>query len=311
MFLSLQALRQFLFMAERAVYVHGDGTEEEVSVIAHHPECEAFTVFVPSLGRERQTTQSKLKRFGAPESTPTTPVLRHSGSSVPPQPGSYAAPQSSLLATSTSGSSSDWPGVDASAPPAIYSYHRSLPQMADDPRSSTHVVSPWAAAAWTRGKSDGGYAEIVDGVYGGGGAVGIKPRTLEEEASMYAKMLRATAAFEKASEVSGRLEMPEPQVARGYHFAPEATTAREFVRNAVSSGPGLDVTGGDGVYKETKRPFFSVPSWQGYGAASYQSLGALPEDKAASDYLGDIDEASRPRRAADLICNPVSCCSVS
>ena len=31
-------------MAERAIYVHKSGVEEEVEIRQHHPECDAFTV---------------------------------------------------------------------------------------------------------------------------------------------------------------------------------------------------------------------------------------------------------------------------
>ena len=47
-------------VGERALYIHGDGLREEVTIQARHPECDAFTVFVPSLNRERQTTDARL-----------------------------------------------------------------------------------------------------------------------------------------------------------------------------------------------------------------------------------------------------------
>jgi hypothetical protein len=162
-----------------------------------------------------------------------------------------------------------------------------LPQ--NDHAAPAISVSPWAAAAWTGGKSDGRYAEIVDGVFGGG-SVGIKPKNVEEEAVTYSKMLRATAAFERVTDAASAplaFEVPEP----------------------VSVGAG-----GDGVYRgeAARRSLFSAaPQW-GYGAVgqAYRSLGAVPEDKVHTHDEAD-EAAARPRQATDLICNPVSCCSVS
>ncbi len=50
----------------RAVYTHGDGHQEEVEIRKYHPEAEAYTVFVPSLNRERQTTSTRLKIMYVP-----------------------------------------------------------------------------------------------------------------------------------------------------------------------------------------------------------------------------------------------------
>ena len=270
-------------------------------------------VFVPSLGRERQTTQSKLKRLRSPQNS-SSPAAKPSRSQ-PSAATSYASPLPSpqVYATS-SGAPSDWPGVDASTPPAVYSYHRSLPQVPED-ANTAHSVSPWAAAAWTVGKSDGGYAEIVDGVYGGGGAVGIKPKNVEEEAAMYAKMLRATAAFEK---VTGATEgAPQafevsrsPHVMQGYNAFPEPTRAQALVSARQ---------GGDGVYRggaTTARSLFSSAWLRRYrsGGQAYRSLDSVHEYKVHDgNYDDDLsnDTATRPRQASDLICNPVSCCSVS
>lgn len=48
-------------MVGKALYTHGDGRQEVVFIKARHPECDALTVFVPSLNRERQTTAARLK----------------------------------------------------------------------------------------------------------------------------------------------------------------------------------------------------------------------------------------------------------
>ena len=48
-------------MVGKALYTHGDGRQEVVLIKARHPECDALTVFVPSLNRERQTTAARLK----------------------------------------------------------------------------------------------------------------------------------------------------------------------------------------------------------------------------------------------------------
>jgi len=45
-----------------ALYTHGDGTTERVTVVKEHSETEGggFTILVPSLGRERQTVSERL-----------------------------------------------------------------------------------------------------------------------------------------------------------------------------------------------------------------------------------------------------------
>ena len=77
----------------RALYVHGDGREEEVTIKAHHPECDALTVFVPSLNRERQTTEARLKPLTLGE--PSTSVIDNANNGEefkrsPPEGGAAA-----------------------------------------------------------------------------------------------------------------------------------------------------------------------------------------------------------------------------
>lgn len=133
--------------------------------------------------------------------------------------------------------------------------------------------------------------------------MGIKPKNVEEEAVTYSKMLRATAAFERVTDAAGAPLAFE--VSRG----PHAVRSYKAVPEPVSVGAG-----GDGVYRgeAARRSLFSaVPQW-GYGAVgqAYRSLGAVPEDKVHTHDEAD-EAAARPRQATDLICNPVSCCSVS
>ena len=206
---------------DKVLYVHGGGKEEEVKIREYHVEADAFTIFIPSLNRERQTTQSKLRRLGSSAVSPraqkterTSTGLAGGGSAAK----SYAPPPPSLQAPSSqpkSGAAADWRGADAlkeskeaglsagraqvtaAAAPPVYSYHRELPQAA----AASPCVSPWAARSWSSGKADGSYAEIVDGVFGSGtGTPGVRPKTVEEEAAMYTRMMQATVAYERAPE---------------------------------------------------------------------------------------------------------------
>jgi len=45
----------------KAYYMHKNGSEEEVEIKKYHADSDAYTVFVPSLGRERQTTEERLR----------------------------------------------------------------------------------------------------------------------------------------------------------------------------------------------------------------------------------------------------------
>ena len=51
--------------SKHATYVHQDGTAELVKVLKTHSDDEGggFTIFIPSLNKERQTVKSRLKQF--------------------------------------------------------------------------------------------------------------------------------------------------------------------------------------------------------------------------------------------------------
>ena len=43
-------------------YMHLNGKIETVKLVQEHPESKSFTIFIPSLGRERQTIAPRLRQ---------------------------------------------------------------------------------------------------------------------------------------------------------------------------------------------------------------------------------------------------------
>ena len=56
---------------KRALYAHADGKQEWVSILKEHSDAEGngFTIYIPSLQRERQTVEKRLD-FTATEEAP-------------------------------------------------------------------------------------------------------------------------------------------------------------------------------------------------------------------------------------------------
>ena len=56
---------------KRALYAHADGKQEWVSILKEHSDAEGngFTIYIPSLQRERQTVEKRLD-FAATEEAP-------------------------------------------------------------------------------------------------------------------------------------------------------------------------------------------------------------------------------------------------
>ena len=77
--------------AREAVYTHADGSAETVTVVKRHSEAEGggYTVHVPSLGRERQTVDSRLA-FAV--SSPYFAGAKQGADEVRPAAGAVAAP---------------------------------------------------------------------------------------------------------------------------------------------------------------------------------------------------------------------------
>lgn len=93
-----------------AVYVHADGHEEEVSIVKHHVECDSFTIFVPSLKRERQTTAARL-RLGRKSTSELKSGNAHPETVLPPVTPITSENRATAESTPISGAASDWPSV--------------------------------------------------------------------------------------------------------------------------------------------------------------------------------------------------------
>ena len=78
-----------------AVYQHADGTKEPVTIIKQHSDADGggYTIFIPSLNRERQTVAERLE-FGSPTQTLANSTVASSSSSAH---STANAPTSSII----------------------------------------------------------------------------------------------------------------------------------------------------------------------------------------------------------------------
>mmetsp|Transcript_52996 Transcript_52996/g.120799 ORF Transcript_52996/g.120799 Transcript_52996/m.120799 type:complete len:530 (-) Transcript_52996:85-1674(-) len=190
-----------LATGDRAIYKHNDGKEEEVEIKKFHPECEAFSIFVPSLGREKQTTASRLRPTGLPIKSPAwgsgNGASGHGKVSSRGQdllapaytPPGQAVSSGQQDSSPRSGKASDWSA-------AMMSMRKDLE------RSNAQAPSSVANSLTDSGETTGGDSD--DGSDGGSdGGGGDEEAGARAEAALAAAELAFAASLDDSAAASG------------------------------------------------------------------------------------------------------------